>query len=68
MKIIIHVKGEDDMKPFTKVFDYEKSNEFIFFDSMKIIKNKKDLSSAFTNFDQLTIFILGVKTWHGCKA
>ena len=40
MKIIIHVKGEDDNKPFTKVFDYEKSNEFIFFESMDIMKNK----------------------------
>ena len=28
------------MKPFTKIFEYEKSNEFIFFESLKIIKNK----------------------------
>ena len=34
------MKGEDDNRPFTKVFDYEKSNEFIFFDSMDIMKNK----------------------------
>ena len=40
MKIIIQVKGEADMKPFTKIFEYEKSNEFIFFESLKIIKNK----------------------------
>ena len=40
MKVVIVVEGEDDIKPFTKVFDYEKSNEFIFFDSIDIIKNK----------------------------
>ena len=40
MKVVIVVEGEDDIKPFTKVFDYEKSNEFIFFNSIDIIKNK----------------------------
>ena len=40
MKVVITVEGEDDIKPFTKVFDYEKSNEFIFFNSIDIIKNK----------------------------
>ncbi|MFB5607995.1 MAG: urease subunit gamma [Candidatus Nitrosomaritimum yanchengensis] len=40
MKIIIQVKGEKDLTPFTKIFDYEKNNEFIFFDSLDIIKKK----------------------------
>ena len=40
MKVVIVVEGEDDIKPFTKVFDYDKSNEFIFFNSIDIIKNK----------------------------
>lgn len=40
MKVVILVEGEDDIKPFTKIFDYEKSNEFIFFNSIDIIKNK----------------------------
>lgn len=40
MKVLILVEGEDDMRPFTKAFDYDKSNEFIFFNSIDIIKNK----------------------------
>ncbi|MCA9812055.1 MAG: urease subunit gamma [Nitrosarchaeum sp.] len=40
MKITILIEGEPDIKPFTKVFHYSKENEFIFFDSIKIIKNK----------------------------
>ena len=40
MRVAIVVEGEDDIKPFTRTFDYEKSNEFIFFDSVDVIKNK----------------------------
>lgn len=40
MKVVIQVEGEKDMKPFTKVFDYQKSDESIFFNSIDIIKNK----------------------------
>lgn len=40
MKVIIQVKGENDIEPFEKIFEYQKSNEFIFFDSIEIIKNK----------------------------
>ncbi len=56
MKIIIHVKGEDDIKPFTKVFDYEKSNEFIFFDSMDIIKNKISKNMKLNINETLALF------------
>ena len=40
MKVKVTVKGEDDINPFTKVFDYDKSSEFIFDNMIKIIKEK----------------------------
>jgi len=40
MKVEILVEGEDDIKPFTKIFEYKKSDEFIFFNSIEVIKNK----------------------------
>lgn len=40
MKITVVINGEEDIKPITKIFDYDKSNEFIFFNTVEIIKNK----------------------------
>lgn len=40
MKITVIINGEEDIKPITKIFDYDKSNEFIFFNTVEIIKNK----------------------------
>lgn len=40
MKIAILIEGESDIKPFTKVFHYSQENEFIFFNSIEVIKNK----------------------------
>jgi urease gamma subunit len=40
MKIDITVKGEPDVAPFTKTFQFAKSEEFIFFESLKVIKEK----------------------------
>lgn len=56
MKIIIQVKGENDLKPFTKVFDYEKNNEFIFFDSLDIIKNKISKNQKLNINETLALF------------
>ena len=38
MKIEIRVQGDPDIKAFTKIFHYEKSDELIFFESTQIIK------------------------------
>ncbi len=38
MKIEVLVQGDSDIKPFTKLFHYEKSDELIFLESTKLIK------------------------------
>jgi urease gamma subunit len=38
MKIEVLVQGDPDIKPFTKLFHYEKSDELIFLESTKLIK------------------------------
>jgi len=38
MKIEVLVQGDSDIKPFTRIFHYEKSDELIFFESTKLIK------------------------------
>lgn len=40
MKVQILVEGELDIPPITKIFRYEENDEFIFFDSIKIIQDK----------------------------
>jgi len=39
MKIEVLVQGDPDIKPYTKIFHYEKSDEQIFFESTQLIKN-----------------------------
>ncbi len=39
MKIEVLVQGDPDIKPITKIFHYEKSDELIFFESTQLIKN-----------------------------
>jgi len=41
MKIEVLVQGDPDIKPFTKIFRYEESDELMFFESTQLIK--KDL-------------------------
>ena len=38
MKIEVLVQGDPDIKPFTKIYHYEKSDELIFFESTQLIK------------------------------
>ena len=38
MKIEVLVQGDPDIKPFTKIFRYEKFDELIFFESTQLIK------------------------------
>ncbi|MCH8915613.1 MAG: urease subunit gamma [Thaumarchaeota archaeon] len=40
MKIEVSIQGDPDIKPFTKIFYYEKSDELIFFESTQLTKNR----------------------------
>jgi len=40
MKIELLVQGDPDIKPFIKIFYYEKSDEDIFFESAQLIKKR----------------------------
>ena len=40
MKIEVLIQGDPDIKPITKIFYYEKSDELIFFESTKLTKNR----------------------------
>ena len=51
MKIEVLVQGDPDIKPYTKIFHYEKSDELIFFESTQLIK-KHLLSNMRLNVNQ----------------
>ena len=40
MKIEVSIQGDPDIKPITKIFYYEKSDELIFFESTQLTKNR----------------------------
>jgi len=40
MKIEVLIQGDPDVKPFTKIFYYKKSDETIFFESTQLIKKR----------------------------
>ena len=40
MKIEVLIQGDPDIKPITKIFNYEKSDELIFFESTQLTKNR----------------------------
>ena len=40
MKIEVSIQGDPDIKPITKIFCYEKSDELIFFESTQLTKNR----------------------------
>ena len=40
MKIEVLIQGDPDIKPITKIFYYEKSDELIFFESTQLTKNR----------------------------
>jgi len=56
MRVVVAVEGEDDMRPFTKVFDYEKPDEFIFFDSVDMIRDKISKSLRLNINEALALF------------
>lgn len=56
MKIDITVKGEPDVTPFIKTFQFEKSEEFIFFESIKAIKEKLAKNQSLNINETLALF------------
>ena len=56
MKIDITVKGEPDVAPFIKTFQFEKSEEFIFFESIKVIKEKLAKNQSLNINETLALF------------
>ncbi len=62
MKIEVLVQGDPDIKSYTKIFHYEKSDELIFFESTKLIK-KHLLNNMRLNINEtLGLFVAYVIT------
>jgi len=62
MKIEVLVQGDPDIKPFTKIFHYEKSDELLFFESTQLIK-KHLLNNMRLNINEtLGLFVAYVIT------
>jgi urease gamma subunit len=62
MKIEVLIQGDPDIKPFTKIFHYEKSDEVIFFESTQLIK-KHLLNNMQLNINEtLGLFVAYVIT------
>jgi len=62
MKIEVLVQGDPDIKPYTKIFHYEKSDETIFFESTQLIK-KHLLNNMRLNINEtLGLFVAYVIT------
>jgi len=62
MKIEVLVQGDPDIKPFTKIFYYEKSDELIFFESTQLIKNHLSNNMRLNINETLGLFVAYVIT------
>ena len=62
MKVLIRVKGENDIKPIVKVFEYQRQDEGIFFSSIEIIKNKVSKNQKLNINETLALFAAFVVT------
>ncbi|MGI9567944.1 MAG: urease subunit gamma [Nitrosopumilus sp.] len=62
MNILVLVQGDPDTKPSMKTFDYKKSDEFIFYESVQQIK-KQLLNNRQLNFDEaIGLFVAYIAT------
>jgi len=62
MKIEVLIQGDPDVKPFTKIFHYKKSDETIFFESTQLIK-KRLLNNMRLNINEtLRLFVSHIIT------
>ncbi len=62
MKIEVSIQGDPDIKPFTKIFHYEKSDESIFFESTQLIKNHLSNNMRLNINETLGLFVAYVIT------
>ena len=56
------IQGDPDIKPFTKIFYYEKSDETIFFESTQLIKNHLSNNMRLNINETLGLFVAYVIT------
>ncbi len=57
MKIVVVIQGDPDIKPITKIFHYEKSDESIFFESTQLIKNHLSNNMRLNINETLGLFV-----------
>lgn len=57
MKIEVLVEGDPDIQPLTKIFHYKKSDELIFFESIKLIKNRLENRMRLNVNETLWMFV-----------
>jgi urease gamma subunit len=62
MKIEVLVQGDPDIKPFTKLFHYEKSDELIFLESTKLIKKHLSNNMRLNINETLGLFFAYITT------
>ena len=62
MKIVVVIQGDPDIKPITKIFHYEKSDESIFFESTQLIKNHLSNNMRLNINETLGLFVAYVIT------
>ena len=62
MKIKVMVQGDPDIKPIAKIYDYKRSDEFIFYNSIQEIK-KRISNNIQLNFDDvLKLYVAYITT------
>jgi urease gamma subunit len=62
MKIEVSIQGDPDIKPYTKTFHYEKSDESIFFESTQLIKNHLSNNMRLNINETLGLFVAYIIT------
>ena len=62
MKIEVLVEGDPDIKPLTKIFHYKKSDELIFLESTKLIKNRLENRMRLNVNETLWLFVACIIT------
>ncbi len=62
MKIEVLIQGDPDIKSYTKIFHYEKSEESIFFESTQLIKNHLSNNMRLNINETLGLFVAYVIT------
>ncbi len=62
MKIEVLVQGDSDVKPYTKTYHYDKSDELIFIESTKLIKKHLSNNMRLNINETLGLFIAYIIT------